>query len=149
MSSASARSLLCAIRSALITRACAFVYSERLSGASRGWVMSGQLPTHSNQRVPGIGQQLEGHERNCADSGQPGRAARRSLNPTGRSVGRQVLLHCAPAVPGSATWIFSWSISAGLPAVASDRGPPVAATVCDAMSIEWPKVPRGNASDSS
>ena len=53
------------------------------------------------------------------------------------------------ASPGSATWIFSWSISAGLPAVASDRGPPVVATVCDAMSIEWPKFARGNASDSS
>ena len=53
------------------------------------------------------------------------------------------------SVPGSATWIVSWSISAGLPPVASERGYPVVATVCDAMSIEWSKLTRGNASDSS
>ena len=133
-----------------ITRACAFVYSERLSGASRGCVTSRQLPTRSNPGVPGSASRLEGHERHCADPGQPGRAARHSLEPHGPerrptgpsspcaspSPARRPGSSAGPSAPACPPW----------PATGATPWSPPCATP---MAIEWPKLTRGNASDSS
>ena len=114
--------------------------------------MSRQLPTRSNQGVPGS-RPRSSKATNAPVLTRASRAGRPVVRwepdgperqPTGPS-------HRASVRPRLArpTWIVSWSMSACLPAVASDEGDPVVASVCDAMSIEWPKFARGRALDSS